>query len=163
MIALEPQPPRARSSGTRKALIILAALAGAGLLACLVCGVSGWLWLQGKAGEMREIGVRVGEEAAEFAATHTQADCLDESLRRSEACGSPMEIMCHAEANAFLRFCLAAASTTPGLCDGVPPASDIMAGAEWAAAYCAEIGRAQDPSCPRLVGAVVQHCAQPTQ
>lgn len=154
-----PEPRRAPSSATKKALIVLAALAGAGLLGCLVCGVSGWLWVQDKAGEMREMGVRVGNEATEFAASHAQADCLDESFRRSEACGSPAEIMCHAEVNAFLRFCLAAASTTPGLCDGVPPADDIVGSAQWAGAHCAELGRAQDPSCPRLVSGLVYHCA----
>lgn len=158
MIA-QPQPQRAPSGGTKKALIVFAAFAGAGLLGCVVCGVSGWLWLQSQAGEMREMGVRVQQEAAEFAASHDQLECRDEALRRSDACGAPREILCHAGTGVFLRSCLAAATPTPGLCDGVPAGTDIMAGAQWTATHCAELGRAQDASCPQLVRAIVDHCA----
>lgn len=157
---MDREPQRASSSGTKKVLVFFAVLAGASLLACLVCGVSGWLWLESKAGEMREMGVRIEGEAAEFAAAHTQEECRDEALRRSDACGPATEIMCHAEVGVFFRRCLGAATPSPALCEGVPPIDDIMGGAQWAAGYCAQLGRPQQQGCPQLVRAIVEHCAQ---
>lgn len=149
-----------RSSRTRKVLIVLAVLSGIGFVGCLVCGVGVYFWAQQTAVEMRASGERVQAEATTFAAAHTQAECVDESLRRSDACGQEMAIMCRAETGVFLRRCAAAAAPTPTFCDGVPRADDLMAGANWAVAYCGQLGRSGDPHCPQLVRAVVELCSR---
>lgn len=152
-------PPTSSGSRTRTALIVLAAIAALGLAACLACGVGGWLWLERTAGEMRETGARVEGEAQTFAAAHTQAECVDESLRRNDLCAGDTDVMCRAQAGVFLRRCIDRAAPSPGLCDGTPRIDDIMGRAEWAVGHCRRVGRGADRSCPQLVGPIVEHCA----
>ncbi|MDQ3034458.1 MAG: hypothetical protein M3Y87_18765 [Myxococcota bacterium] len=143
----------------KNVLIVLAVLGVLGLLGCVACGIGGYFWAQQTAGEMRVSGVRIQAEAEAFAAGHTQSECVDESLLRSDACGEEMAIMCHAEAGVFLRRCAERATPTPGFCDGVPRADEIMQGATWSVAYCTQLGRRDDPRCPQLVRGVVELCA----
>ncbi len=150
----------AKRSGLKIALIVIGICAGLGILTVLVCAGSGYYWFKSNVPEMRETGRRAYEEGVAFAATHTQSECLDEGFRRHDGCGQGMEIMCRAEARMFLERCLADASETPGICDGVPAPTEIMAGATWAARFCAEHGRGNDQQCGNFVRAVVEHCGR---
>lgn len=150
-------PPR--RSGLRILLVVFAAGAGLSVLGCAVCAFSGYLWVDRNAESFRESGARIEGEAAAFAASHTQGECVDEGLARDGRCGDPMAIMCHAEARVFVSRCLATAAPTPELCDGVPPPTEIMAGAHWSVAECSRRGHAGDQQCGQLMRAIVEHCA----
>jgi hypothetical protein len=152
--APKPKP----SNNLRIVLIVLAVIAVAALLGCGLCFGGMYFWVDQNADRLRESGQRVMAEAESFAASHSQDECIDEGLRRKDACGSGMEVICNAEAGIFLRRCLEAAAPTPGLCDGVPPPGEIMAGATWAVGYCAARGRSGDQQCAQFVRAIVEYC-----
>lgn len=148
-----------KGSGLRSLLVVFAIGAGVMLLGCLACGVYGYFWIDQNAAGLREVGVRAQGEADTFAASHTQAECLEDGFRRRDLCGDEMAIMCQAEAGVFVRRCIDVATPTPGLCEGVPPPDDIAAAVHWALAYCAQLGRAQDRQCPQFVRPIMEHCA----
>lgn len=152
--------PRKPTSALKIVLIVLAAVVGLGLLGVLVCVGSGYLWVQQNAPALREGAEHARSEAQSFAAGHSQADCMEEGLRRHDTCGQGMAISCRTQARIFTDICLDEATPTPGLCDGVPPPMEIMAGAQWAVRYCADHGRAQDQQCGNFVRALVEHCGR---
>jgi hypothetical protein len=98
-------------------------------------------------------------QADEFARTHDQSACRDEGLHRGDACG-PTELTCFTQASVFLERCLQSCAPTPGFCDGVPPQTDFMASATWAAAECARLGRAQDSRCSSMLQSIQRTCAR---
>lgn len=148
-----------KSGGVRTLVIVFAVFGAVTLLGCLACAVGGYFWVDQNAAGLREMGERVQAEASSFAATHSQEECVVDALRRDDACGEQLEIMCHAEAGVFMRACLGQATPTPGLCDGVPGPDEIMAGAQWAVAECARRGRTGDQQCAQLMRGLVEHCA----
>jgi hypothetical protein len=157
----KPKPIAEKKSPWRTVLIVFGI--GAALAACTVggCLLFGYSWFQENLPAMREAGERGQSSAREFAATHTQAECIDEGFVHHDACGTGMEIMCRAEARVFLTECLRQATPTPGICDGVPPRTEIMATANWAVAYCRDHGHAHDQQCGNFVAGITEYCAQP--
>lgn len=148
----------AKRSGLKIALIIIGVCCVLALVAGLVCVGSGVVWFRNKAPELRETGQRATSEADAFAQGHTQSDCIDEGFRRHDACGAGMAFMCRTETRIFLRRCLAAATPTPGTCDGVPGATEIMAGASWSIQYCRDHGHGNDQQCTNFVRGIVEYC-----
>lgn len=149
-----------KSSGLKIVLIVLAVIVGTGLLAVVACVGSGYFWVKRNAPELMEAAEQARADAETYAATATQNECVDEGLRRHDACGQGMALSCRTQARVFTDFCLRQASATPGLCDGVPSPTEIMAGASWARRYCDERGRVGDQHCPNFVRAVVEHCGR---
>jgi len=128
-------------------------------VACVVLGVvaavAGFLWFRAHAGELRERAEAVRAEARELGASSTPDGCVGGALRRLD---SGRGILDQAMAQAFLGGCLEAAPADPRFCEGVPARSEIMASVRWALGRCAELGRADDQACARILGEVQSYC-----
>jgi hypothetical protein len=143
----------------RRVAIILAVLFCGGGLVCLVCGVFGFFRLQEWGQQVQRDAQATIAEADDFARTHDQVGCRDEGLRRADLCGLT-DVNCNAQVTVFTDRCMAAATPTPGFCDGVPAQTEIMESARWAAAQCQQMGRAQDTHCTTLLQSVQRACAR---
>lgn len=141
-------------------LVVLGAIILLGVCAVGGCVLFGYSWFQENLPAMEEAGNRARADGQAFAAAHTQAECIDEGFVHHDRCGTGMEIMCRAEARIFLTECLRNATPTPGLCDDVPPQTEIMDSANWAVAYCRSRGRAQDQQCGNFVAGITEHCTR---
>lgn len=141
----------------KRVAIILAVIFGGGAIVCLVCGVFGMFRAQQFVQEAQAGAEVTIPQADEYARTHDQAACRDESLRRSDLCGLT-DLTCLTQASVFIERCLDSCAPTPGFCDGVPSPVEIMASAQWATAQCRELGRAQDSHCSTLLQAVQRAC-----
>lgn len=153
--------PQKKTSALKIVLIVLAVLVGLGVLGAAICIGSGYFWFQANAPELMQGAEQARSEAETFAATATQTDCVDEGFRRHDTCGAGMALSCRTSARIFTDVCLDRATPVAGFCDGVPGATEIMAGATWAASYCADQGRGQDQHCGNFVRSIVEHCAHP--
>lgn len=142
----------------RVAIILAAVFAGGGLV-CLICGVFGVFRAQEWGAQMQRDAEVTIRDADEFARTHDQLACRDEGLHRTDSCGLT-DMSCFTQVTVFTERCMQGAAATPGFCDGVPPQSDIMASATWAAAQCTQLGRAQDSRCTSLLQTVQRACAR---
>lgn len=140
--------------------VILAIVGAMFVLGAGTC-VAGYVWFKNNADDLRAEGERIAIEAGEFAAAHAQAECVDESLQRSDACegGALGGAMCRGMVGAFLSHCLAQARATEGLCDGVPAGDDIFAVSQWGVQRCVDLGRAGDQPCAQLMTKVAVHCS----
>lgn len=135
-----------------KIVLIIVAI---GLLSLTAIGFGGYWWLNSNKARFEEIGKRAKADAAQFAATHDGAQCLQEALRRLNGTDG---IMAQAEVKVFLSTCMDEARESPGMCDGVPPSGEIMRTATWAVARCTQLGRSGDQPCSQLVTAIQKHC-----
>ncbi|MEQ9504439.1 MAG: hypothetical protein RIT81_46710 [Deltaproteobacteria bacterium] len=140
--------------------VIIGVIAGMFLLGAGTC-VAGYVWFQNNAEDFKAKADQVAAEAGEFAAAHEQSECIDESLRKSDACegGALGAAMCRGMVSAFLAQCLDQARQTEGLCDGVPEADDILGVSKWAVQRCVDLGRAGDQPCGQLITKVSVHCS----
>jgi hypothetical protein len=149
-----------KTSALKIVLIVFAVLIGLGVLGGALCIGSGVYWFQQNAPELRENATQGRDEGRTYAAIHSQNECIDEGFRRHDTCGGGMALACRTQVRVFTDVCLAEATPSAGLCDGVPGATEIMAGGQWAADYCRGRGRAGDAQCPNLVRSIVEHCAR---
>ena len=127
------------------------------VLGCVIFAVVGAAWLERWAGGLRERGAEVEGEARTFAAGRDQDACIVEGIRRTGACVESV-IACQAMASVFLSTCLESATPVPGLCDAVPPESEIMRSVAWRIETCAARGHPDDQACSQLLAAVQRHC-----
>jgi hypothetical protein len=125
-------------------------------LGCLaVCGVGGYFWIKGKAGELAAEGPRIKEAGRAFAEGHSARDCVAEGLARAERGNGIIE---QAKGRVFMRSCLDAVPDTEELCAGTPPLSEIMASVKWQLRTCTELGAQDQQMCGRVVQGVQDHC-----
>ena len=96
-------------------------------------------------------------EGEAFGATTSQDGCVDEGLRRLDACGD-LEVMCQAMNTVWTQACLGSAAPVAGFCDGVPSTDDIMETATWRTSRCIDEGYAEDTRCQNIVSAIQEHC-----
>lgn len=61
--------------------------------------------------------------------------------------------------NVYFGGCLRAARPTPGFCDGVPQAGDVMKTARWRFEKCIQVGGSEQV-CSMLASSVIGHCAE---
>jgi len=102
----------------------------------------------------------VAEEGVRFAATHSQAECVDEGLRRVLPCGA-IELSCIMRGGLFGQSCLDAANPDPELCAEVPVAGGSFGLGDWAQAECRDRGHADSTSCISFFGQTVgAYCLQ---
>lgn len=102
----------------------------------------------------------LAEEGVQFAASHDQADCIDEGLKRVLPCGS-LDMTCLMGAGLFGQSCLDAAVPDPAVCEGVPDISESTTVGVWAQQACAERGHPESAPCVTfMTQALVGHCAQ---
>lgn len=113
-------------------------------------------WARENFAALRSEAAVIDADARRFAQGKDAEACVVEALRRADACDG---VMCEAKARVFLSRCLVVTGVPPQLCAGIP--SGITARARWQAEACAARGRANDPRCMQILGAVADHCRQP--
>ena len=129
-----------------------------GVLLCLLsCGV-GYFYFHAFQQGLESAGDTSDVEARSFASTHDQNACVEEALRRGDACGADLNIMCHAQNGIFLTRCAEQATPVAGFCEGVPDPSDIMASVTWSMQACTARGRPNNQSCNRLMQSLQRGC-----
>jgi hypothetical protein len=119
-------------------------------------GIGGFLWWlhANKQRLVDEHGAAVAEGTA-FAAGVDQDECVREAPSRSAACDG---LRCEARTQAFLETCVKSAEVTPGLCDPIPPESELLKHAAWRLDQCAKHGQPQNQRCSRVLQAVSRGC-----
>ncbi|HEY8073746.1 MAG TPA: hypothetical protein VIF62_06550 [Labilithrix sp.] len=129
-----------------------------GILALLgMLGIGGIVWwFSANKDKFVAMAKQAEQESTEFAGSHEQSACIDEGLRRSDACDG---IMCQAEAKVFTQRCILKATPTAGFCDGAPAPGEIMATVRYTQAQCEKHGRrADDQKCTQLMQAIGAAC-----
>jgi hypothetical protein len=140
-------------------VIVLIVFGVFSLLGLLVIGGIVW-WVASNKDRLVAEGKVSVSEAEAFAASHDQNACVDESLRKMGACDG---IMCEAQSKVFLTMCLQRAERSPALCEGVPPAKEILKTSSWVVDECRRRGKGTDQRCTRLLQAVPQVCHNPSE
>lgn len=139
--------------------VILGVVAGAILLALIVVGLAAYWWSQNSQ-RVLEGGRRAYEDGKAFGAGTDNRGCLTEAISRHKANTGFAESI---KTNLFLRSCLKSSRPTPGFCDGVPKASEIMKTVAWQREQCTREGLSSDSYCGQLFSQVQQHCEQDMQ
>lgn len=132
------------------ALIVLGAAAVGGLF---------W-WFSSNQEEFRQMAVEAGIEGQQFGSATTDQGCVEEGLRRTEACDG---LMCEVKAGVFLRVCLQSAKVAPVFCAAVPTKDldSIMETAMWRVGFCQAKGATDVDRCGRVLDAVQKYCHEP--
>ncbi len=145
-------------------LKLVLAFLGIGLLGGgLVIGGFVW-WVSANKDDLAREGKAAMAEGTEYGQTHTKDECVDEGLRRLDACGS-VGFVCEATNKMRMEACIraSAAGTRPGrdVCADTPGRDDIMKSAMWANEECRRRGRAGSQPCGRLMQGIQEVCRRP--
>jgi hypothetical protein len=124
---------------------------------CLASAGAGYWWITENKDKLKGVGERAKKEGAAFAYNRDAEACVDEALRRLEDHRGIVE---QAEHKLFFKACLEKAARPPQFCDGVPPRSELMAGAAWTVSRCVAKGKTNDQECARLMQGIIEACAQ---
>jgi hypothetical protein len=146
------QPPPKK---TRWWLILLI-LGGVTVLSCgLLIGGAMW-WFDANKGRLLEEGKQVMQEAEAYAASHDQNECVEEGLRRTDAC---VGFTCAVGVKIFTSTCIKKAQESAGFCENVPPKTEIIKTSLWVVEECQRRGRmADDQACHRIMQAIPEAC-----
>lgn len=139
--------------------VVIGVIAGGLLLGVATCGGFAW-WIDANKGDLAAMGEEQRAAGEAFGVTTEQLGCIDEALGRQDDCGG-FDPMCEAQNGMWLKACLDVATESPGLCEDVPPRTEIIESATWAVGTCANLGRPQDQPCGRLLQQVQEHCHGP--
>jgi hypothetical protein len=112
-------------------------------------------WVRSKGETLKEQGKAVVAEAEKFAETHTEAECVTESLNRLRSCPG---FICEAKLKVFLTTCLNASEESPELCENVPGPDQLVQGTKWQLAECQRRGWPNNQRCMRMVNTVQVFC-----
>jgi hypothetical protein len=133
-------------------LLMLAAAAVAALLH----------WYSSQQDRLRADGRVETAKAREYARTHDQNACVDEALRREDACKGITDLLCETRAIAFIRACLEAAAKTPHFCDDVPKWKETTSVTAWSSSECRRRHRMDVNRCGALLVEIPFACAPST-
>ena len=101
---------------------------------------------------------QIAEEATVFAASHDQAECIDEGLSKAVICGQ-LEIGCLVKSGLFGASCLEAAVPDPTLCADVPSQEDAFALSTWLTEECSRRGHPDSSQCVQYIQqSLVAYC-----
>ena len=141
------------SKGVKIALIIVGAL----LATCLIAGGAGYFVLKTTGpkwqADLRENGRKVQAEGAAAGASATKDECVQLAIKRL---GPKPGFMDQVTTTVFLESCLEVATGTLKYCEGVPPASEIMATVAWRFKTSAALGLADGDN--PIVKGIQAHC-----
>ena len=135
-------------------LIVLGALV---VLGGAVVGGLVW-WFASNQDEFRRMAMEAQAEGEQIGSGTTDRGCINEGLRRAEACGG---FICEARAGIFLRFCLQSAKVDAAFCRDVPTKDSIMEAAKWRVSFCLDKRAADVERCGRVLDAVQKYCHEP--
>ena len=139
---------------------IILGVVALGILGCIAVCAGGYFWVENNKDDLAAMGTEQMAAGEAFGLGTEQLGCIDEGLAMQDGCGE-FDPMCEARNGIWLKACLGVATTSPGLCDGVPQKTDIIDSATWAVGTCANLGRPQDQPCGRLLQQVQEHCHGP--
>jgi hypothetical protein len=122
-----------------------------GAVGMVIVGVVAYRWVSGRKGQF-EATMKAGRS---FGLGKSDSACVDEALRRTGRGG----LVATVDGRMFVQGCFAVAGPSAGLCQGVPPRSQIMAFARWAASDCQRRGAVDQSSCTQVMQEVAEHCA----
>jgi hypothetical protein len=126
---------------------------------CVPIIALGWFlafrWTKSALLDLRDQTVNSTQAAIDFAAGHTQLECVDETLVRQATCEG---MTCEASAQMFLTTCLAHALPSPGFCEDVPSPLELLDATTWQHEACKRLGAAEPQRCQYLIAAVPQYC-----
>lgn len=88
----------------------------------------------------------LAEEGVRYAASHTQAECVDAGLAKAVQCGN-IDLPCQLGASFFGQSCIEAATVDPTLCEGVPVDEGSVALGTWAQERCVAAGHPDSTPC----------------
>jgi hypothetical protein len=154
MRSMAPIAPPARRKGLPWWAILLIVFSVLALLAGLVIGGAVW-WFASNKDRLVSEGKQSISDAYAYAGSHDQSDCVDEGLRKLDACSG---IMCEAQTKVFTRTCIQVARKSPGFCESVPPNTEIIKTSRWLIDECARRGKSGNQRCTRLLQAVPEVC-----
>jgi hypothetical protein len=103
-----------------KVVLVVVVLLGAAV------GGAYWWWQQNAEAMIADAKATMAD-ATRFAAGKDSAACVNEAAVRAKGSGFTGAI----KDRLFLTGCLRAAKRTPGFCDGVPAATEILTSASW--------------------------------
>jgi hypothetical protein len=96
---------------------------------------------------------RLGQDVAQYAASHEQTDCAPEAFDRLSTCDGAF--WCSIQAPVFAKECLRRARHSADLCEGVP--KSLVQGVLWPSQQCLDVD--VDPEmCTRILNEVVRTC-----
>ena len=100
------------------------------------------------------------DRGKEYAASHTQAECVDESFREMEKCSG---LKCDFNATMFLQECMQDATASPEFCAQTPRPENVFDMTRWSMSECHRRGhgRLQNQSCTMLVQTAARLCHTP--
>jgi hypothetical protein len=137
----------------KKSQSIFIIVAGALLVTCFGGGY--YLFTQ-FGGRMKDEAKIVRADVEAFAPTTDNAGCVAEVPNRY-AEGS--EVTSMLKQTMFLSGCLRLSKPTPGFCDDVPAARDVLDSQKWQKEQCAQEKRT-NLRCPLVASAIQQHCSR---
>ncbi len=143
-----------------KALKVILIVFGA-LIALWAAVVGGlFWWFSSNQEEFRRMAVEAQVEGQQFGSATTDQGCVDEGLRRAEACDG---LICEVNTVVFLRICLESAKVAPVFCTAVPTKDldSIMETAMWRVSFCHAKGATDFKRCGRMLDAVQKYCHEP--
>ena len=128
-----------------------------GLFVLVIVGISvaGYYFVREHGGEIKQKTEKLQAEGESFGQGKHAADCLEESLVRQKR---ETGFISQVQTQIFFTSCLAKAEPSPELCEGIPPADELMATGKWSASQCAKRGLAQSQGCAALYNVVAQNC-----
>lgn len=140
--------------GWLKALIIVAII-----IVLLVLGVVGagvFWWMRNKDAWMARA-KEVAAEGKDFGSRADNQGCVDEGVSRYKkepGFGNAIST------SIFMRSCLQESKATPGFCESVPRATEIMKSTEWQAEQCRRVDLSTDSYCRQIFQPVQQFCEE---
>ncbi len=130
-------------------------LAGSGVLSVAVLGVLGYHFVWKKKDALMAASMEADTRGRSFGAGRPKGACVDESMRLLKVDSSfQQEMLIRIELGA----CLEVAELDDGLCEGVPPSSELMRSATWAVERCEARQMGADQACSRVIRRIQDEC-----
>lgn len=124
----------------------------------VVAIVAAVVWVGRGGSAVMQRAMDAGGEGKSLGALVDARTCVDSGFAR-HARGEGLSIMGSAAERIFLENCLNASRPTPGLCDTVPPAREILRQATWANREC-RARRLTDVYCAGLLEELAAYCGR---
>lgn len=156
---VESRPGDSSAAATRRRgvpvwLVVVGALAACLAIFVVIVGVIVInLFDRNDEGIKREA-LRARKQGGIYGRSHTQRQCVQETLSRLDTAGFLQQI----HEGLFLDACLKTARPTENFCKEVPPESEILRSVLWRRETCSAYGQPDNQECARLMGKVQQLC-----
>jgi len=139
---------------TKLLLWIVGGFAALFVVAVVAIGI----WVSRSGSGVMQQAVNADAEGKRLGALIDAQACVDTAFAHHTR-GEGRSIMGVVGERILLESCLKASRPAAGLCDSVPPASEIFKSAAWATQQCRD-RKLDDPYCPQLPQEVLTYCSR---